>query len=182
MYTSNVLLEFDFVLLSTDPFFLNKELIWNVTHSLLEWSRKRTSTCARKYWFFQRSLWQGIFFIPPCVWNSQRHTRGSWFWYPSFWQVWSIQVTFLEILNTLHDFQEILATTISLYNNSIFDFREERAKRVDVRTMDINKFIVRLEKLMNQLPSDPVKRRNHEQKVVPWINEKDVPRCPECAR
>jgi len=60
-------------------------------------------------------------------------------------------------------------------------FREERAKRVDVRTMDINKFIVRLEKLMNQLPSDPVKRRNHEQKVVPWINEKDVPRCPECA-
>ena len=69
-----------------------------------------------------------------------------------------------------------------MYNNSIFHFREERAKRVDVRTMDINKFIVRLEKLMNQLPSDPVKRRNHEQKVVPWINEKDVPRCPECAR
>ena len=48
--------------------------------------------------------------------------------------------------------------------------------------MDINKFIVRLEKLMTQLPSDPVKRRSHEQKVVPWINEKDVPRCPECAR
>lgn len=60
-------------------------------------------------------------------------------------------------------------------------FREERAKRVDIRAMDINKFIVRLEKLMNQLPSDPVNRRNHEQKVVPWINEKDVPRCPECA-
>lgn len=60
-------------------------------------------------------------------------------------------------------------------------FRQERAKRVDIRTMDINKFIVRLEKLMTQLPSDPVKRRSHEQKVVPWINEKDVPRCPECA-
>ena len=115
-YTSKVLLEFDFVLLPT-PFFRNKELIWNVTHSLLEWSRKRTSSCARKYWFFQRSLWQGIFFIPPCIWNSQRHPRGSWFWYSSFWQIWSIQVTFLEILNTLHDFQEILATTISLYKN-----------------------------------------------------------------
>ena len=64
----------------------------------------------------------------------------------------------------------------------LIDFRQERAKRVDIRTMDINKFIVRLEKLMTQLPSDPVKRRSHEQKVVPWINEKDVPRCPECAR
>ena len=61
-------------------------------------------------------------------------------------------------------------------------FRQERAKRVDIRAMDINKFIVRLEKLMNQLPSDPVKRRNHEQNIVPWINEKDVKLCPECAR
>ena len=104
--TSKVLLEFDFDLYRL--FFQNKELIWNVAHSLLEWSRKWTSSCARKHWFFQRSLWQGIFFIPPCIWNSQRHPRGSWFCYSSFWQIWSIQVTFLEILNTLYDFQEIL--------------------------------------------------------------------------
>jgi rabenosyn-5 len=34
---------------------------------------------------------------------------------------------------------------------------------------------------MCQLPSDPVKRRTHEQSVVPWINEKDVRLCPGCA-
>lgn len=61
-------------------------------------------------------------------------------------------------------------------------FRFFRAQRADIRAMDINKLIVRLEKLMNQLPSDPVKRRNHEQSIVPWINEKDVALCPGCAK
>jgi len=61
-------------------------------------------------------------------------------------------------------------------------FRLERAKRADIRAKDINKFIVRLERLLTDLPSDPVKRRNHEQSVVPWINEKDVPLCPSCAK
>ena len=60
-------------------------------------------------------------------------------------------------------------------------FRLERAKRADIRAMDINKLIVRLEKLIDNLPTDPVKRRNHEQSIVPWINERDVPLCPSCA-
>jgi len=61
-------------------------------------------------------------------------------------------------------------------------FRLERDKRVDIRAKDINKYIVRLERLLTDLPSDPVKRRNHEQSVVPWTNEKDVPRCPSCGK
>lgn len=61
-------------------------------------------------------------------------------------------------------------------------FRAERAKRADIRAMDMNKLIVRLEKLMNQLPADPVKRRAHEQAVVPWLNEEDVKLCPNCAK
>ena len=60
-------------------------------------------------------------------------------------------------------------------------FRLERAKRADIRAMDINKLIVRLERLKSNLPADPVKRRNHEQSIVPWIDEKDVPLCPSCA-
>ncbi len=44
-------------------------------------------------------------------------------------------------------------------------YRMERAKRADIRAMDVNKLIVRLEKLLCQLPSDPVKRRAHEQAV-----------------
>ena len=62
------------------------------------------------------------------------------------------------------------------------EFRQERSKRVDIRAMDINKLILRLERLMTQLPSDPMKRRIHEQSVVPWINEKDVSLCPNCAK
>ena len=80
-----------------------------------------------------------------------------------------------------YDILEETESSLQVFDK--FDqFRQERAKRVDIRAMDINKFIIRLEKLMNQLPSDPVKRRNHEQNIVPWINEKDVKLCPECAR
>ena len=61
-------------------------------------------------------------------------------------------------------------------------FRLERAKRADIRAMDINKLIVRLERLLSDIPTDPVKRRNHEQSIVPWINEKDVALCPSCAK
>ena len=61
-------------------------------------------------------------------------------------------------------------------------FRLERAKRADLRTSYMNKLILRLDRLMTQLPSDPVKRRNHEMNVVPWINEKDVSLCPGCAK
>ena len=41
--------------------------------------------------------------------------------------------------------------------------------------------VIRLGKLMNQLPSDPVKRRSHEQSIVPWSDEKYFDLCPICA-
>ena len=48
--------------------------------------------------------------------------------------------------------------------------------------MDTNKLIIRLEKLLNRLPHDPVKRRSHEQAVVSWLPEESVKLCPNCAR
>lgn len=49
-------------------------------------------------------------------------------------------------------------------------FKMERKKKLD-RNMATNQVLMRLEKLMKNLPSDPVKRRAHEQSVVPWISK-----------
>ena len=48
--------------------------------------------------------------------------------------------------------------------------------------MDTNKLVIRLEKLMTSLPHDPVKRRHHEQSIVPWLPEDVVKLCPNCAK
>jgi len=61
-------------------------------------------------------------------------------------------------------------------------FRQERSRRADMLAMDTNKLIIRLEKLLTSLPADPVKRRSHEQSVVPWIPENVVKLCPNCAK
>ena len=42
--------------------------------------------------------------------------------------------------------------------------------------------LVRLERLLRGVPSDPLKRRSHEQSVVPWLPEDTVKLCPSCAR
>ena len=66
---------------------------------------------------------------------------------------------------------------------SHFDyFRGERSKRADMKAMDTNKLILRLERLMTSLPVDPVKRRAHEQSIVTWLPEEDVKLCPNCAK
>ncbi|XP_014246639.1 rabenosyn-5 isoform X2 [Cimex lectularius] len=56
--------------------------------------------------------------------------------------------------------------------------REERQQRIAVPT---NQIIIRLEKLLDKMPTDPSKRKQHEKDVVPWINGNDVKRCPNCA-
>ena len=62
-------------------------------------------------------------------------------------------------------------------------FRHERSRRADMLAMDTNKLVIRLEKLMTSLPvHDPVKRRAHEQAVVPWAPEDVVKLCPNCAK
>jgi rabenosyn-5 len=42
--------------------------------------------------------------------------------------------------------------------------------------------LIRLEKLMTNLPSDPGKRRAHERAAVSWVEEDLVKLCPYCAR
>ncbi|CAL4088206.1 unnamed protein product [Meganyctiphanes norvegica] len=62
------------------------------------------------------------------------------------------------------------------------DFKKNRSARIDSFVAETNKLLIRLDKLLTDLPSDPVKRKAHEKNIVPWADDKDVPLCPFCAR
>ncbi|XP_047369981.1 rabenosyn-5 [Vespa velutina] len=61
-------------------------------------------------------------------------------------------------------------------------FKEIRFKRLERYESETNKLKIRLNKLLNNLPSDPVDRKRHEQCIVPWIDETVVNLCPTCAK
>ncbi|XP_065223431.1 rabenosyn-5 [Planococcus citri] len=61
-------------------------------------------------------------------------------------------------------------------------FREIRNNRVEGLSSETNKLIIRLDKLINNAPSDLSRRKLHEQTVVPWVDGEDVSRCPECTK
>ncbi|CAL7938949.1 unnamed protein product [Xylocopa violacea] len=61
-------------------------------------------------------------------------------------------------------------------------FKEIRNMRLERYSIETNKLLIRLDKLLNNLPADPVDRKVHERTIVPWIDEKDVKLCPTCAK
>ncbi|XP_012542286.1 rabenosyn-5 [Monomorium pharaonis] len=61
-------------------------------------------------------------------------------------------------------------------------FKDIRNTRLERYAYETNKLLIRLDKLLNNLPSDPVDRKVHERTIVPWIDEKDVKLCPNCAK
>ncbi|XP_003703620.2 rabenosyn-5 [Megachile rotundata] len=61
-------------------------------------------------------------------------------------------------------------------------FKEVRNMRLERYSTETNKLLIRLDKLLNNLPTDPVDRKVHERTIVPWIDEKDVKLCPTCAK
>jgi len=61
-------------------------------------------------------------------------------------------------------------------------FKKIRSSRVDRYATETNRLIVRLDKLLENMPSDASKRRDHEKHVVPWIDEDLVKLCPTCAK
>ncbi|XP_072754047.1 rabenosyn-5 [Anoplolepis gracilipes] len=61
-------------------------------------------------------------------------------------------------------------------------FKDIRNARLERYAYETNKLLIRLDKLLNNLPSDPVDRKVHERTIVPWIDEKDVKLCPNCAK
>ncbi|XP_020293826.1 rabenosyn-5 [Pseudomyrmex gracilis] len=61
-------------------------------------------------------------------------------------------------------------------------FKDVRNARLERYAYETNKLLIRLDKLLNNLPSDPIERKAHERTIVPWIDEKDVKLCPNCAK
>lgn len=56
-------------------------------------------------------------------------------------------------------------------------FKSVRRERLDHRTTETNKLIIRLDKLLRVYGSD---RKQHEQELVVWIDGTTVTRCPSC--
>lgn len=61
-------------------------------------------------------------------------------------------------------------------------FRDIRNKRLERYAAETNKLLIRLDKLLLDLPLDPIKRKTYEQTIVPWIDDRDVKLCPNCAK
>lgn len=61
-------------------------------------------------------------------------------------------------------------------------FKAVRNPRLERYASETNKLIIRLDKLLDGLPSDVDARKKHEQSKVPWIDGKLVKLCPSCAR
>lgn len=62
------------------------------------------------------------------------------------------------------------------------DFKKHRAARIDHYVVEVNKLIIRLEKLtaFDRANTETSKIRAIEKSVVPWVNDQDVPFCPDC--
>ncbi|XP_063234253.1 rabenosyn-5 isoform X2 [Bacillus rossius redtenbacheri] len=72
--------------------------------------------------------------------------------------------------------------TIGVTRSHTQQFCKIRSQHVVRYAAETNKLLIRLEKLLSDLPTDAVKRKAHEQAVVPWLDDRDVRLCPSCAR
>ncbi|XP_046400318.1 rabenosyn-5 [Ischnura elegans] len=72
--------------------------------------------------------------------------------------------------------------TVGVSRSHMGYFHHIRNSRVERYAAETNKLLIRLDKLLIEMPSDPVKRKAHEQQVVPWVEDADVRLCPNCAR
>ncbi|KAJ8370886.1 hypothetical protein SKAU_G00109140 [Synaphobranchus kaupii] len=61
-------------------------------------------------------------------------------------------------------------------------FKKHRAARIDHYVIEVNKLIIRLEKLtsFDRTSTDAAKIRAIEKSVVSWVSDSDVPFCPDC--
>lgn len=57
-----------------------------------------------------------------------------------------------------------------------------RTPRLERYASETNKLIIRIDKLLKERPTDPVQRKLHDQKTVPWLDGSSVKLCPNCAK
>lgn len=71
---------------------------------------------------------------------------------------------------------------IGAMRSHLYDFKRHRAARIDHYVVEVNKLIIRLEKLtsFDRVNTESAKIRAIERSVVPWVSDQDVPFCPDC--
>ncbi|XP_010123703.1 PREDICTED: rabenosyn-5 [Chlamydotis macqueenii] len=71
---------------------------------------------------------------------------------------------------------------VGAVRSHLSDFKKHRAARIDHYVVEVNKLIIRLEKLtsFDRANTESAKIRAIEKSVVPWVNDQDVPFCPDC--
>ena len=62
------------------------------------------------------------------------------------------------------------------------ELKKIRGSRVDICATETNKLVVRLDALLQDMPGDPARRREHERGVVDWVDKDLVKLCPACSR
>jgi len=68
-------------------------------------------------------------------------------------------------------------------NTSHFVFLKKiRSERVDRYAAETNRLIVRLDRLLDNMPAETSRRRLHEQTIVDWVDESLVKLCPTCTK
>ncbi|XP_021265583.1 rabenosyn-5 isoform X2 [Numida meleagris] len=71
---------------------------------------------------------------------------------------------------------------IGAMRSHLSNFKKYRAARIDHYVVEVNKLLIRLEKLtsFDRASTESAKIRAIEKSVVPWVNDQDVPFCPDC--
>ncbi|XP_040264300.1 rabenosyn-5 [Bufo bufo] len=71
---------------------------------------------------------------------------------------------------------------IGAMRSHLSDFKRHRAARIDHYVVEVNKLIIRLEKLtsFDRTNTESARIRVIERSVVPWVSDQDVPFCPDC--
>ncbi|CAH4037166.1 rabenosyn-5 [Pieris brassicae] len=72
--------------------------------------------------------------------------------------------------------------TVGVYRSSIDYFRAVRVARLERYATETNKLLIRLDKLVCNMPNEASQRKQHEQEVVPWLDGSSVKLCPNCAK
>uniref|UniRef100_A0A2L2YJ81 Rabenosyn-5 n=1 Tax=Parasteatoda tepidariorum TaxID=114398 RepID=A0A2L2YJ81_PARTP len=71
---------------------------------------------------------------------------------------------------------------IGLVTSHTHYFKKLRDKKIDRYVIETNTLLIRLDKLICDISSDPEKRKEFEKSIVPWVADSDVPLCPGCAK
>ncbi|KFQ11348.1 Rabenosyn-5, partial [Leptosomus discolor] len=71
---------------------------------------------------------------------------------------------------------------VGAMRSHLSDFKKHRAARIDHYVVEVNKLIIRLEKLtsFDRANTESTKMRAIEKSIVPWVSDQDVPFCPDC--